>query len=168
MIKRLSFLIAGIIFVGLLSFTVHKFYVAIFKIDYVSEKKMLQITTRIFIDDMNTALFKKFKTHTQLGEIAETPEDVELMKKYITEHFSIQINGQKRPLFFHSKELENNVLICYFSVKEVTKVKSLTVTNTILTEVFPEQQNIIQTNVSGKKQSLLLSEETVSGTLKYN
>lgn len=166
--KKLSILFAGFIFIALSSFAMHKFYVAIYKIDYVSNKKMLQITTRIFIDDMNTALLKKYNKTTQLGEPSETSEDVEWMKKYIVEHFSIQVNGQKRPFYFHSKELENNVLICYFSIKEVTKVKNLTIYNTILTEVFPEQQNIIQTNVFGKKQSLLLSEETVSGTLKYD
>jgi len=168
MIKKISFLIAGIILMALVSFTAHKFYVAIYKIDYVPEKKMLQITTRIFLDDMNAALLKKYKKTTLLGESSESAEDVEFMKKYITEHFSIQVNGQKRPYNFHSKELENNVLICYFSIKDVTKIKSLIVTNTILTEVYPEQQNIIQTNVSGKKQSLLLSEETISGTLKFD
>lgn len=166
--KKLFILFAGFFFLTLLSFSVHKFYVAIYKIDYASDKKMLQITTRIFIDDMNSALLKKHKKTTQLGEPAEAAEDVELMKTYITDHFSIKLNGQKRPFYFHSKELENNVLICYFSIKEVTKIKSLTIYNTILTEVFPEQQNIIQTNVSGKKQSLLLSNETISGTLKYD
>jgi len=57
------------------------------------------------------------------------------------------------------------VLICYFSIKDVTKLKSLAIQNSVLTEVFPEQQNIIQLNAGVKKQSLLLSAETKSGTL---
>jgi len=163
--KKLQFALLGLFFLSLSAFTAHKFYVAIYQINYASDKKMLQITTRIFTDDLNVALLKKYKAKTNLGDVSETPEDVALMQKYVAENFLIKINGQNKPLYFHSKELENNVLICYFSVKDVTKLRSLAIQNSVLTEVFPEQQNIIQLNVAGKKQSLLLSSETQSGTL---
>jgi hypothetical protein len=43
------------------SFGLHKFYTAIYQIEFVPKKKMIQITTRIFIDDLNEALEKKYK-----------------------------------------------------------------------------------------------------------
>jgi hypothetical protein len=46
-----------------------------------SRKKMLQITSRIFIDDLNKALEKNRKT-VHIGTALETPEEVELLKKY--------------------------------------------------------------------------------------
>jgi hypothetical protein len=65
-----------------------------------------------------------------------------------------------------SNEKEDNVLICYFKINDISKLKSLKIENSILTEVHPEQQNIIQFNNNGSKSSLLLSGETTKGMLK--
>ena len=165
--KLLLISLACVLFVGLASFAAHKFYVSIYQIDYAPEKKMLQITSRIFIDDLNEALFRKYKQKTQLGEQAETPADIALMKKYLAENFSIKLNGQPKSINYLSLEFENNVIICYFNVKDATKVKTLEIRNTTLFELFPEQQNIINTNVSGNKKSLLLTNDNPAGLLKY-
>ncbi|WP_235921995.1 DUF6702 family protein [Flavobacterium phycosphaerae] len=127
---------------------------------------MVQITTRIFIDDLNEALRNKYHKKTFIGTERETPEDVVLMKKYMSEKFKVTINGQPKAMNYLSNELENNVVICYLNVRDISKVTSLEVENSILTEVYSEQQNIIQFNNNGKKQSLLLTNETTKGTLK--
>ena len=51
-------LVLAIAFLVFSSFGMHKFYTAIYQIEFVSKKKMIQITTRIFIDDLNEALEK--------------------------------------------------------------------------------------------------------------
>ena len=38
------------------AFTFHKFYVGVFQVDYFKEKKAVQITARLFIDDLEKAL----------------------------------------------------------------------------------------------------------------
>ena len=78
----------------------------------------------------------------------------------------IKINGKSQPMTFLSKEVEDNVLICYLKCTAVTKINSLEVQNTIITEVHSEQQNIIQANFNNKKSSLLLDSETFKGMLK--
>ena len=144
----------------------HKFYVAIYQINYVPQKKMIQITTRIFIDDLNDALENKFHKKTYIATEKESPEDEVMMKKYIAEKFTLKVNGQLKPMNFLSKELENNVVICYFNIKDVTKINSLEVQNSIITEVYAEQQNIIQSNINGVKENLLLTDEKIKGMLK--
>ena len=45
------------------SFVLHKFYVSVTQIDYVPNKKRIEITSRIFIDDLEIfllSLYKKF------------------------------------------------------------------------------------------------------------
>jgi len=155
-----------ILFILLTSFSFHKFYVAIYQINHEPKKKMIQVTARLFVDDVNDALEKKFGKKTFLAEQKETAEDEILLKKYLSEKFQLKVNGEKKTLIFHSKDLENNVLICYMSFKDVSKIKTLEVENTILTELYEEQQNIIQTNFNGEKQSLLLTVEKTKGMLK--
>lgn len=148
------------------SFVVHKFYIAIYQINYVPEKKMLQITSRIFIDDLNTALERKFSIKTHIGEPNETAEDVVLMNRYLFEKFRISINGNIKSMHYNSKELENNIVIGYYSIKDISKIKSIEIRNSALMDVFLEQQNIIQTNINSKKESLLLTSESRSGIIK--
>lgn len=148
------------------SFGFHKFYVSIYQINYAPEKKMLQITSRLFVDDVNAVLLKKYGKRTNLGEKNETQEDVNLMIKYILDNFSLKVNDQLKPVNFLSKEMEGNVIICYYNVKDIPKIRSLEVRNSALIELNSEQQNIIQSTIYGEKQSLLLTSETLSGILK--
>lgn len=155
-----------LLFVSLSSMTVHKFYVAIYKVEFAPQKKMLQITTRIFVDDLNIALEKKYNKKTFLGEGKESENDVVLLKKYLAEKFVVKVNGEQKAMNFLSKELENNVLICYLNSKEISKIKTLEIQNSVLTEIYDEQQNIIQANFNGEKHSLLLTAEKTNGMLK--
>jgi hypothetical protein len=157
----------GLLFLTLTSFNVHKFYVALYQVNYAPEKKMLQITTRIFVDDLNSAVGKKYSKKINLGSEIESAADVNYLKKYFSEKFYIKVNGQTKPVNFLSKEMEGDVLICYFSMKEIQKINSLEIYNAVITEGNSEQQNIMHFNVAGVKNTLLFTESTSKGMLKY-
>ena len=163
--KKLRILSLLLLFT-LTSFTIHKFYIAIYQINFISEKKRLEITSRIFVDDLNAALLKKYKIKTHIGESTETKEDITMMNQYLIEHFKIKVNGNSKNIQFISKEMENNVVIGYYKIIDVSSIKTLSIQNATLMEVFSDQQNIIQTNFNGKKQSLLLTLENPNGVLK--
>ena len=162
----LRILTVGVLFVLLSAMSVHRFYVGIYQINVVPQKKMVQITTRIFIDDLNDALKNAYHKKTFIGTEKETPGDIDLMKKYLAEKFKITINGQPKTMLYLSNELENNVIICYLKIKDIHKVTTLGIENAILTEIYADQQNIIQYNNKGKKQNLLLDSKTTNGMLK--
>ena len=157
----------GLLFLTLTSFSVHKFYVALYQVNYAPEKKMLQITTRIFVDDLNNAIGKKYTKKSNLGSENETVEDLNLLKRYFGEKLSFNVNGQVRHMLFLSKEMEGDVLICYITIKEIKKINSLEIYNSIITEGISEQQNIMHFNVLGTKNTLLFTESTSKGVLKY-
>ena len=149
------------------SFGVHKFYMAIYQINYVPEKKMLQITTRIFVDDLTKALEKKYNKKTFLVSGNESAESTELLKKYLSDNFSIYINGQLKPINFLSKEMDDDVLVCYLSIKDISKIKSLEIRNSVLIECFADQQNIVHLTAFGDKKSFLFTESSTKQVLKY-
>ena len=166
MSKYFRFLLFFILFVSLTSIGIHKFYMAIYQIDYVPQKKRIQITSRIFVDDLNAALEKKFHVKTNLGMAQETAQDEANMKKYLSEKFFLKVNGVVKPMAFLSKEVEANVLICYFRISDVSKITNLEIENSSLTEWNSEQQNIIQANITGEKQSVMLTSENFKRVLK--
>ena len=69
-------------------------------------------------------------------------------------------------MIFISKELEDNILICYLKCSDISKINTIEIQNTIITEMHSEQQNIIKANFNNKKYSLLLDAETYKGMLK--
>lgn len=165
--KTILVALFGLLFLTLTAFSVHKFYMAVYQVNYAPEKKMLQITSRIFIDDLNKALEKKYNKKLYLGTEKESPEELILLKKYLAENFSIKVNEKSKPMNFLSKELEGDVLVCYWNVKEITKINSLEIYNTVLMNWNSEQQNILHVTVLGTKNSLLFTSSTSIGLLKY-
>lgn len=139
----------------------------IYQVNYVPEKKMLQITSRIFIDDLNNALEKKYHKKVYLGTEKESPEETILLKKYFLEKFSVKVNGQSKAINFLSKELDGDILIFYCNVKEITKINTLEIFNAILIDWNAEQQNITHVTVLGEKKSLLFTDSNKGGMLKY-
>ncbi|UUF16316.1 MULTISPECIES: DUF6702 family protein [Flavobacterium] len=166
--KILIYPLIGILFLSLSSFAFHKFYVGVFQVEYAAEKKMIQITSRIFVDDLNNALEKKYHKKTFVGTEKETQADLDLLKKYLAENFTIKINGQSKPITFLSKEVESDdVLICYSRIKDVDKFKSIEISNTLLVDWSSEQQNITHISAFGTKRSVLFTESSRKELLKY-
>lgn len=163
--KGIKLFVLLFLFMGLTAMAVHRFYAAIYQIHYVPQKKMVQITTRIFIDDLNEGLKNKYHKNTYLGTDKESPEDVVLMQKYIADNFKITIDGKLMALNYLSKELDDTILVCYFNIKEVKSVKSVRIENSVLTDIFPDQQNIIQYNNDGNRHNLVLTNNVTVGML---
>lgn len=166
--KNIIYFFIGMFFLSLSSFTFHKFYMGVFQVNYAAEKKMIQITSRIFVDDLNSGIEKKYHKKTFIGTEKETQEDVDLLKKYLSENFTIKVNGQPKVITFLSKEIESNdVLVCYSRIPAIEKFKTLEITNTVLTDWNAEQQNITHISAFGTKKSVLFTESSRKEVLKY-
>lgn len=151
----------------LTSAAAHKFYVAVFQMDYVPQKKVIQVTGRIFVDDLEATLNRKYGKKFYFGAKQELAGADEYLKKYFTEKIQVKVNGQAKALTFLGKEMEDDVLVCYYTLPAESNVKTLEVNNTTLMETFEDQQNIIHTNINRNKKSLLLTNSNRGGKLDY-
>ena len=152
---------------GITSFKIHKFYVSIYQIEHNVAKKRVEITSRIFVDDLNKVLTTYANAKTQIGDATETADDVTVFKKYLSERFKITINGKSATIQYKSKEIVGDQLVCYFTIFDVPKIKTLQIENTALFEINLQQQNIINTKINAKKQSLILISNKPKGMLKF-
>ena len=156
-----------ILFVVLCSFAVHKFYVAIYQVNYEPKKKELQITTRIFIDDLEKALETKFHKKIYLATSKEIPQTDDLIKSYLNEKFRISVNSSSKSLKFLGKETEDNVLICYLTTPVSEKINTVTIHNSVLTETYEEQQNIVHFKVNGNKKTVLMTDSEPDEQIEF-
>jgi hypothetical protein len=165
--KKQFIVLIGLLALLLMSFTSHKFYVSIYKIEFVSQKTRIEVTGRIFLDDLSNAIQKKYGKKVHLGNKEESEADVVLLKKYLTSHLRIKVNGIEMPATYVSHEYENTVFIGYFKINGVQKVQVLEIVNTALCDYIPEQQNIIQTLINGEKSSAVLTIDNPVKQFKY-
>ncbi|MEZ4811772.1 MAG: DUF6702 family protein [Allomuricauda sp.] len=163
--KRTLLLLSVTLF---LSFSAaHKFYVSVTNMVYSEKDASFQITSRIFIDDMEDLLEERYGIQAKLA----TPDEAKIadayIEKYIRAKFVVELNGKVADYTYLGKRYDNDVIICYLEVPKVdiSALKTLSVQNEILTDLFEEQQNIVHVKWNGQKKSFVLIKENNKGML---
>lgn len=139
------------------SFTFHKYYVSVTQLEFSQKNNRIEITTRIFIDDFEKTLDDKFKEKMNLATTQENPKATEFIKKYCADKIKIIVNGKPLEVVFMGKEYQDDVVICYLKAVNSEKIKSVDFYNSILTETFSEQQNLVHSTINNIKKSFMLT-----------
>lgn len=148
--------------------TVHKFYVSVTQVEYVKEKQSVQIIARIFIDDFEELLRKRYDENITLNVSKDESAIDTYIKKYLFAKIQIEINGDFKKLKFLGKEYEDDIMYCYLEITDVEFIDSFRITNQLLFDVFEEQQNIVKTKINSKSKSFMLTPNNDSGVLNFN
>ena len=168
-IKRivLQMLLVLVLITPLFAFNLHKEYHSLTNIDYNKKEKALQITMRLFTNDIDLALKKYFEKPIELGSINEIVDANKLLELYLNQKFILSINNEMTQYQFLGKEFEKDELYLYMEIKEIEKIEQISVQNAILTELFFEQENIIKLNINDQQKSIILTKENDKGMLKF-
>lgn len=157
-----------ILVIPLFAFTIaHKYYVSVTQITYAEKDDALQITSRVFIDDMENLLKERYNVTGNLSTSEEYKLVDEYIEKYVREKFTIEINGKIKPFDFLGKKYDSDVLIFYIEVPKVnfSLIKSIQVENKVLTDLYDDQQNIVHLKIKEIKESFILTKSDAKGML---
>ena len=122
----------------------HEFHLSRTTINYDSEEMAIQISTSIFIDDLELALKENGHDSLKICTLKEK-EDAEIfMHEYLNEHLQIEIDGLALNLSFLGKEPSDDLMAvwCYLEAYDVPSFSEIKVSNTILNTQFDDQKNI--------------------------
>jgi hypothetical protein len=140
----------------LLYFWIHPFYVSVTTIEQSKDKNAMEITSRIFYDDLEAALKNDFGVKVDLKNAAQSSKNNELIKKYFEKNFLVKINETPVKVEYLGFTLENEAAWCFLEIRNSGSVKKIEVINRILYDSFKEQINIFHVSVNGKKKSTKL------------
>ena len=131
----------------LLMAAAHPFHVSICMIDHNAETNGIEITHKIFCDDLNLALEDLGVVNPRLGTEREH-KDVEMyIERYLRTNFSLKLDGEEIEWKWIGREVEDDVLWVYLEGKHTNTPVEAEVTNTILIEVFEDQSNLTHVKV---------------------
>ena len=161
---KLSFIV---FLIPLFAFTAHKYYVSSTKIEFKKESKTVQITMRIFIDDLQETINSTFSKDFELAVPNETGEIDHLIDKYISKKFEIIINDEQKKYSYLGKEYYNDEVYLYLELENVELINSIEIKNNMLMELFSDQQNIIKLHINNIKKTFLLTNRKYKDLLKF-
>ena len=134
----------------------HPFYVSVTEIHHNAKDKALEISCKIFVDDMEEALKKNYKTKVDLSSVQNQEQNNKLIADYISKHLVFVTDGKPQKLSYVGYEKDSEAVYCYFEVPNLPAVKKLDVTNSILQDYTTSQINIMHVYVNGNRKSYKL------------
>jgi len=151
---------------------VHEFHLSKCDINYNEEEKALQISLRIFIDDLEEAIAAVLKEdNLKLCTSKEAVNADSILVVYLSENLKVDVDNVKHQISYVGKEVSDDLLAvwCYFEVLDVAPQKAISIENKILIETFDDQSNVVSLKYSkDKKDYFLLQKGETSGTLQLN
>jgi hypothetical protein len=147
--------------------TAHDIHISKAEIHYKSERKSLQISLHIFIDDLEDELEDMGAENIYLCTERETAAAEEYLMQYINQRFVLSDGTQNLKLEFIGKENSEDLLAvwCYLEVPEYT-LTDLSIKNQIMITRYEDQKNIVSFKVDGKRKAFhILDVDDVSESL---
>jgi len=145
----------------------HPFYISVCQADHNPDSSALELSFRIFTDDLEQALEAMGTDRLRLGTEREAEKADLYIGRYLARHVEIEINGQRVSAVFLGKEVDTDAIWCYLEVEQIPVLNTMTMTNTLLLETFEDQVNLVHVNANGQKMSLVFNGQYVKQTLDF-
>ncbi len=145
----------------------HPLHVSVSEIQYSEKDKALQITLRIFINDLEMSIRNRRKEPEMdlLAPKNGSTTDL-LVTEYLKDHFKITLDGKLQKMKLLGHEVEDVAIVCYIEIENVKKIKVLEVFNDIITETFDDQSNLVHVTFRGPVKSARLVRDKPSEVFK--
>ncbi len=158
----LSFLLG----LGLL---LHPLHISVTEIEYNGKVKSLQIISRIFVDDLETAIrAEKNLPNLDILNPKNSLKTESLLADYLKAHLKIRLDGNERPLNFLGYEEEGFAFVCYIEIENVVSFKEMEVENTIITDTYDDQSNLVHVKYQGPVKSARLMRDKPSEKFNFD
>ncbi len=151
----------------LLNAAPHPFYVSVCTIEHNAKTKALEITFKIFTEDLESVLEEHTKERLRLGSKEESANAERYIQNYLKRCVTLQVDGDTLAFSYVGKEIEVDETWCYVEIANVPSVSKLAIRNTLLMEKFEAQQNIVHVKVGGKQKSLVLWKDKREGSVTF-
>ena len=134
----------------------HTFYVSVTEINHNSNDKTLEISCKIFADDMEEVLKKNNNKAVDLANAKQLNQNNQFVADYIQKRLSLNVDGKNVKLSFIGFEKDKESVYCYFEVPNVPTIKKIDLINSLLQDLNDEQINIMHMIVNGNRKSYKL------------
>jgi hypothetical protein len=131
----------------------HPFYISVTEINHNGTEKTLEISCKIFTEDLENVLNKSANPKIEISNPKSKDQATKLINQYLSTHLQLRVNGQPVKMELLGFEEEKEATWSYLQVNNIPSVKKIEIDDSILYESFPEQINLVHVTVSGNRKS---------------
>lgn len=147
----------------------HPIHVSVTEITFDEKEKELEIISRIFLDDLETSIREsKKQPELKLLEPGAGVTTDQLVSAYVLPRFKISLKGKPQNVKYLGHEMDGEAMLCYIQASNVKKLESIEVFNSVITELYEDQSNLVHVTVKGNVKSLRLMRDNLSGKLTFD
>lgn len=146
----------------------HPIHISVTEINFSEKDKALQITSRIFIDDLELSV--RAQRHEPELDLIEPKNGLTtegMVKEYVMKHIIVKLDGKIQKMNFLGMEREDPALICYIEIENVKKFKTIEVRNDIIMETHDDQSSIVHVTYKGPIKSMRLTRDNPVGAITF-
>nr|WKN34324.1 hypothetical protein K4G66_18255 [Tunicatimonas sp. TK19036] len=166
----MSLLKVGLGLIFLTFAQLHPFHISVCSINYAATEGSLQITVKIFADDLEEALNQSGNQASAYVDVLN-PEDPEkldvIVNNYLAEHVSFTVNEKAVQPQYLGFEREDLTLWCYLEITGITELQQVKVQNTLLLNTFEDQINIVHIKANDVVKSMKLAKNQTVDTITF-
>jgi len=133
------------------------------------KERRLEVTMRIFIDDLEQTMRKRLQQPS--FDVLKPPGGLtvdNVMRDYLKNHFKLSLDKKDQPVTLLGHEVDGDAFVFYLEVDHVKKWKSIDIMNDAMTETFDDQSNLVHVTVRDVVHSVRLNRDTPSGVLTFD
>jgi uncharacterized protein DUF6702 len=147
---------------------IHPFHVSVCEIEHDIETKALQISQRVFLDDLEETLNHVYGIQIDIVNPDNNQFRDSLVEDYILKHLIVTVNGKHRERAYLGHEIEKDVLWSYIEYYGVKKMKTISITNTVFFELYDDQNTIIHMKHNGTTKSKRVTQKKPTESFEFN
>ena len=166
-IKWFGTVILSWILTGAGGASVHPLYIGVTEIKHNAKDKILEVSCKMFTNDLETALEKMSGSHVDLSAAKDKAASDKLISAYVEKHLHLKLDGRPVQLQFVGSEKENDGTWSYFQVNDVATVKRIDAVDDLLYDSFNQQINIMHVTVGGQRKSTRLDYPEANASFEF-
>ena len=145
----------------------HEFYLSVTDVTYVKQEKSLQIISRVFIDDFENVINKRYQKNFKLIPSKEVEEIDQYIETYIRDKFILKTNKGQLKFSYLGRKYEDDMIYLFLEVENLKDFDYLSIENSILTDLFEEQKNMVHFEADAFKKSFILEKGQLERKINY-
>ena len=143
-------------------FLIHPYYVSVSESVFNKDVSSLQITKKIFFDDLELVL--QNENNNENFDILNSEKDLvnSYIEKYIKKNIFFMVDGKPKELNYLGHEVINSRINSYFEIMNIKKIETIEIKDTSLLNYFDTQENLTYFEIDNQRFTLRLRKNNVS------
>ena len=128
------------------------------KVEYENQSSVLNVTSRFLTNDLEKVIGEKTSNKSNFES---------KLKSYISNRIVLSVNNAPLKISYYGFQTNDKMTRIYLKAENVSKIESISLKMSMLTDVYADQQNMISFDVNGTRKSMTTHKGSDTATVKF-